>query len=90
MLAQGLPITTAIAGEQLNVIFRDDIKCITVNGSTMIYVDADCICHVMIILFTQNLLEVLIHSSYTFMPSGSIIYRMEGNFGGRKIWRIVC
>ena len=33
----------------------DDIKCITVNGQTIIYVEADLICHVTIIQFAQKI-----------------------------------
>ena len=39
----GRDITTTIAGEWLNsLIFHNDIKCITANGQTIIYVDAIC------------------------------------------------
>ena len=39
ILCTGLPITTTIAGKQLNsLIFHGNIKCIIANGQTIIYV----------------------------------------------------
>ena len=41
-----LPITTTVAGEWLiSLIFHDDIKCITANGWTSIYVGANYMSH---------------------------------------------
>ena len=40
----GLPIPTTISGEWLNrLIFHNDIKCITANGQTILYVGCDYI-----------------------------------------------
>ena len=41
ILCMGLPITITVAGKWLNsLIFYDDIKQITANGQTIIYVGA--------------------------------------------------
>ena len=51
-----------IAGKWLNsTIFHNNIKCITTNGQTMIYVSANCICLMTIIYFVQKFWEVLSH-----------------------------
>ena len=55
ILCMGLPTTITVAGEWLNSsTFHGDIKCITANGQTIIYVGADYTCHVTIIHFTQK------------------------------------
>ena len=42
ILYMGLPIITTLAIEQLNIlIFHQDIKCITANVQTIIYVEAN-------------------------------------------------
>ena len=47
-----------IAGKWLNsTIFHNNIKCITANGQTMIYVSANYICHMTIIYFVQKNLQ---------------------------------
>ena len=54
-LCMSLPNGTTTAFEQFkSLTLYDDIKCITVNGQTIIYVEADLICHVMINQFAQK------------------------------------
>ena len=44
ILYTGLPVTITLASECLNsLMFHDDIKCITSNGQTMIYVEENYI-----------------------------------------------
>ena len=53
ILCAGLPITTTVAVEWLNnLIFHDNIKCITAN------VEANYICHMMVIPFVKKFWEV--------------------------------
>ena len=62
ILCMGPPITTTAAGEWLNsLIFHDNIKCITTNGWTIIYVGADYMSHDNH-HFAQKLLEVISYS----------------------------
>ena len=57
-------ITTTIAGKWFNnLILYDNSKYIIANEQVIIYVDADPICHVMIIYFEKLFLEVLSHSN---------------------------
>ena len=57
----GIPITTTNAGQRFSsLIFHDDIKCITANGQTMIYIGVDYIlCNVIIIHFVLKILVSL-------------------------------
>ena len=57
----GIPITTTNAGQRFSsFIFHDDIKCITANGQTMIYIGVDYIlCNVIIIHFVLKILVSL-------------------------------
>ena len=49
-----LPIIITITGQWLNSFIFHDIKCISANGWTIIYVGANDICHVMTIHFVQK------------------------------------
>ena len=59
-----VPTTTTLAGECFNsLIFHGNIKCITANGYTIIYVGADYIMsHDNHSFCTKNFWEVLNHS----------------------------
>ena len=62
ILCMDLLITTTIAGKWFNnLILYDNSKYIIANEQAIIYVDADPICHVMIIYFEKLFLEVLSH-----------------------------
>ena len=53
-----LPISTTTICELIKTLmFYDDIMCIAVKGSMIIYVDADSICQVKKIHFTQKYFE---------------------------------
>ena len=79
ILSTRLPMTTTIAGKWLNnLTFHDDNKCITANGQMMINVGLNKICYITIIYFVhKNCLEVLSHSYYTHIASGSVIWLDE-------------
>ena len=55
----GLSLTTTLAGEWFNsLIFCDNIKCNTTNGSPIINAGANYICHITIIYFAQTKFEI--------------------------------
>ena len=58
ILCTDIPIITTLAGEQLNsLILHGDIKCITANGYTITYVEANYTC--------------MSHDNYLFHTLGS-------------------
>ena len=55
ILCMSLPIIITFTGQSFNsLIFHDNIKCITANEQTIIYIGANNICHVTIIHSPQK------------------------------------